>query len=273
MQIEPNALYNLCQLDGGCYAVTTISDAYDFCKRVASGHYENFPVASFIVSKKLRKHINAIYTFARIADDIADEISKTDNAQAALLLSQYKVILHSNKKTTNPIFLALRQTIEEYNLPINCFERLITAFEQDINFKQPENWLELLEYCNNSANPIGELLLHLFGECNDTTLHYSNCVCTALQLINFWQDLSIDSKRNRYYIPSDLMADDSTDIIAYIMSKTKNMMNEGRKILDEVYSLRFRWELRLIIFGGNYILRKEQKLGLKLLDERPKILI
>ena len=294
-------LQYLCSLTTSKYNVVSIDEAFIFCEKIAKNHYENFPVGSILIPKYLQKYFYAIYAFARIADDIADEYSKKFSKSETLkLLCEYENCLkeiytqNKNYEISNPIFVALKNTIKQFQMPITPFQKLLTAFKNDVNFKQPNDFSDLFAYCENSANPVGELLLRLFNEHNETNLHYSNCICSSLQLINFWQDLSLDLKNGRCYIPKSIVQkyfdfvtfsafeiDENfvanyeqqiNDIVKHIYSQAKDLMNEGKNILKYINNFRFKLELRTIIWGGEILLKKIKRMKAKIFLERPKIL-
>ncbi len=278
-KISADELYNLAELDGGKFSVDSLDAAFDFCKKISIEHYENFPVGSILVPHHIRKHFYSIYAFSRIADDIGDELIKTSTSEYTLIiLNKYKTSLekiHSDKilEIHNPIFLALKETINKFDIPIAPFLQLISAFESDILFKKFQNFDELLVYCDNSANPIGELVLRLFGEYNENNLKYSNSICSALQLINFWQDISIDTKNNRVYIPQELLFGGKTrsEISEALVEYTKELMRNGENLLKKLYNFRLKLELAAIISGGNLLLNKIEKSGPNIFHERPDI--
>ena len=301
LQANDCDFHYLCSLNASKYKAVSIDEAFNFCKKIAENHYENFPVGSILIHKYLRKYFYAIYAFARIADDIADEYSKKFTKSETLkLLYEYENCLqqiysqNENSEFSNPIFVALKDTVNKFQIPISPFQKLLTAFKSDVNFKQPNDFSDLFAYCENSANPIGELLLRLFDEYNETNLHYSNCICTSLQLINFWQDLSVDLRNGRCYIPKSIIKkhfDFETfcafeinekfianyekqinDIVQQIHSQAKNLMDEGKNLLRYINNFRFKLELKAIIFGGEILLRKIKKMETKIFLKRPKIL-
>lgn len=293
MKINVNNLTELCKIDGGLFTVSTIDEAFNFCEKIAKGHYENFPVSSILIPKKIRKHFYSVYAFSRIADDIGDELSLIcSKEECSLALDNYEKCLTSvclNKvQTTNPIFKALENTITQFNIPISPFKKLITAFKSDVNFEQYNNIEELLAYCDNSANPVGEIILRLFDEANTENLHYSNCICSALQLINFWQDISIDLKRGRCYIPISILGNkyeynsiekffiekgnsEIDKILQNIYQLTTDKMNEGKKLLKNIRNFRLRLELNAIVFGGETIFNKIKKQEKNIFIKRPKL--
>ena len=177
-------------------------DGFQYCEKIARSHYENFPVASRFVSKKIRKYVWAIYAFARIADDYADEPGFT-LAERMDNLNQWEQYLDEcyNGNPTHRVFAALAETIERFQIPIELLQNLLSAFRSDITVKRYETFEDLLAYCRNSANPIGRIILLLFNYRSETMMQFSDSICTALQLTNFWQDVSLDLQKDRVYIP------------------------------------------------------------------------
>ncbi|HEX8091864.1 MAG TPA: squalene/phytoene synthase family protein, partial [Blastocatellia bacterium] len=181
--------------------VWSVDGAYQYCEKLARSHYENFPVGSFLVPRPLRKHFYSIYSFARTADDFADEgyaesYSERDRLE---LLEEWRDMLVQAFKghATHPVFVALRQTQAQFGLPITLFEDLLSAFMQDVTVRRYQSFAGLHDYCRRSANPVGRLILLLFGY-RDRQLHsWSDDICTALQLANHWQDVAIDLAKDR----------------------------------------------------------------------------
>jgi len=166
-------------------------------------HYENFPVASWLVPAPLRRPIEAIYAFARGADDIADEGNAPD-AERLAGLARYGAALHAIERGESPAgFERLAEVIRAHNLPTQLFRDLLDAFSQDVTTKRYADYPAVLDYCRRSANPIGRLLLHLFQETDATSLSESDAICSSLQLINFWQDVAVDWQKDRVYIPGE----------------------------------------------------------------------
>ncbi|MBL0251445.1 MAG: squalene synthase HpnC [Polaromonas sp.] len=261
-------------------------------------HYENFPVASWLCPPHLRPAIVAIYNFARTADDIADEGSAT--AQERLDdLAAYRADLyaaqHANtdvKTLSNQwesVFVPLQSAIAQFNLPVPLLNNLLSAFEQDIRKTRDNegyaNEAELLDYCSRSANPVGRLLLHLYGIHDADALRMSDHICTALQLINFWQDLSQDIPRGRFYLPlesceafgvrkTDLIhlnqTQNATNLIASQAINTLSTMQKGMQLVH-ILPGRAGWELRFVIQGGLRILDKIKGLNYAMLENRPKL--
>lgn len=265
----------------------TLADSYSHCENLARTHYENFPVASFFLKKEKRKHVAAIYTFARTADDFADEPGLSDKERLQKLDEWESLLLGAaTNPAKHPVFLALGETIRQFDIPVELFQSLLKAFRQDIIVHRYKTFSELNAYCENSANPVGRLLLHLFHY-RDRELHLlSDKICTALQLANFWQDISIDVRRDRLYIPlEDLRRFDLQEntlfdgnnekvrqLIAFEVERTERLFFEGKELLSKI-GTDLSFELRLTWFGGMKILEKIKKKNYDTVRERPALSI
>lgn len=253
-------------------------------------HYENFPVASWLCPPRLRPPITAIYHFARTADDLADE-GQAAPAQRLADLSQYRQDLQAVLASRRPgprwprVFDGLAQQLRAFALPPHLLHDLLNAFEQDVHNPRYADRASLLGYCRLSANPIGRLLLHLYGIDDEASLRQSDAICSALQLINFWQDLGIDTARGRLYVPlSDAAAHgvpvpallDRRDsaaargLIAEVAAWARALMLEGAPLVHAVPG-RAGWELRLVVQGGLRILDKIEAVDHATLLRRPRI--
>ncbi|MFM2053224.1 MAG: squalene synthase HpnC [Pseudomonadota bacterium] len=253
-------------------------------------HYENFPVASWLCPPALRPAVVAIYGFARTADDIADEGDATP-AQRAADLAAYRDDLRSVARGHAPsprwaaVFVPLAAMFRRHHLPLALLEALLDAFEQDLRQGRYADRAELLRYCERSANPVGRLLLHLYGVRDDASLRQSDAICSALQLVNFWQDCSRDHPRGRIYLPradwarfgvteEALLAGRDTArtraLIADEVAWTRAMMLDGAPLALRLPG-RTGWELRLVVQGGLRILDKIGAMGFGTLAARPAI--
>ena len=253
-------------------------------------HYENFPVASLLCPPALRLAIMAIYWFARTADDLADE---GDAAPAVRLadLAAFRTDMAAcaagmpTSSRWAAVFIPLQSVIQQYALPVDLLADLLSAFEQDVVKTRYANQTELLDYCRRSANPVGRLLLHLYKVKDSASLEQSDCICTALQLINFWQDLSVDIPRGRIYLPADGFVQHGVDVaqllrldvntattglIAANVARAQALMLRGAPLVKKVRG-RAGWELRLVVQGGLRIAEKIEKLGFTTLKRRPKL--
>ena len=250
--------------------------AYQHCPGIAQGHYENFPVASRLIPAQLRRPIAAIYAFARHADDLADE-GDADNQERLLDLEFWEEKLsriESGFAADHPVFIALADTIDQYRLPSSLFHDLISAFRQDVTKKRYANQDEVLDYCRRSANPVGRLLLHLMGLDSEKNLSRSDSICSALQIINFLQDIQQDlEENNRVYLPQERLDDfdvseadltarsPSTDLrqlLEFQIKDTRSLMLRGAPLAADIGG-RFGMELRATVLGGLKILDKLEK--------------
>jgi hydroxysqualene synthase len=254
---------------------------------VSIEHYENFPVASVLCPPALRPPIQAIYHFARTADDLADEGDATPEQRRELLL-RYREALHgpATDGEAGPwprIFTPLRQAIRSFALPLPLLDDLLDAFIQDVGNPRYESREQLLDYCRRSANPIGRLLLHLRGIHAPAALERSDAICTALQLVNFWQDLSVDLPRGRIYIPAadarrhglhlQTLADVGDNaatraLLAELAAWAASLMREGAPLALAIPG-RMGWELRLVVQGGLRILERIGAMDYRTLTQRP----
>lgn len=253
---------------------------------LAQKHYENFPVGSWLMSKKYRTPIHLIYAFARVADDIADEGTMAAQERIAQLNEWEQLLLKSVEgDAADNFFQELANAIHQYHLPITYFQDLIIAFRRDAANQTYRTFDELLGYCRYSANPIGRLLLIIFQCSGAENEKLSDAICTALQLTNFWQDISVDTRRNRFYIPTSEMeqfgitvADLSSShkqsefrtLMTFQVERTMRMFEEGKPLLLNV-SADFRKELHFIYLGGTKILKKIEALQYDTRFSRPAL--
>ena len=248
--------------------------AYIAAEKFAREHYENFPVVSVFIKKELRKHVAIIYWFARTADDIADEGNLPDNQKIALL-NDFEFRLTSLLKGNyeNDYEAALNNTITSCKLSQQLFYDLISAFRQDLTKKRYDSFNELLDYCSRSANPVGRLILELHGIRNEAAFYHSDQMCTALQLINFYQDVNIDYIRGRIYFPIDEMerfcvtekvfelSENNLNLqklVIYNVDRAADMLRQGKDLIKFLPG-RLKFEIKWTILGGNEILSKIRK--------------
>ncbi len=258
-------------------------------------HYENFPVASVLCPPRLRPAVVALYHFARTADDLADEGDATA-AQRLEALGRYRNQLllateHpvSAQSEWAAVFIPLRAVLVQHGLPSGLLLDLLDAFVQDVDMTdQGADYADeahLMDYCRRSANPVGRLLLHLYGVDSERALAQSDAICTALQLINFWQDCGTDLSRGRCYFPKTWMCQHGTDtttlrrgtphagqhtLIAHCVQHARGLMASGAPLVHLVPG-RAGWELRLVVQGGLRVLEKVERLGAQALQQRPRL--
>lgn len=270
-----------------------INSSFKYCEEIAKGHYENFPVASLLLPKNKRKYVYATYAFARAADDFADEPGILGGAEKRLaMLNEWngKLVDVYNDKAVDPVFIALKKTIEDNNIPIEPLENLLKAFKQDVVKSRYNTFEEVLDYCTNSANPVGRLVLMIFGCHDEEFFKYSDKICTALQLTNFWQDVEIDLQKDRIYLPGEDLAkfgysynelsvkqfnNKFRDLLSFEVQRTQNIFDEGTKLIDmcakDVNLKKLSKELKLTWLGGTEILKKIKEIDYDVFTKRPKI--
>src|SRR5690606_12648671 len=192
-----------CPPDGAPPGPWTVESGYRWCERMAASHYENFPVASKFLPAQLRPHVAAIYAFARTSDDFADEPRFEGRRSEALW--QWEQLLEDcyHREVQHPVFIALRDTVRRHNIPIGPLKALLTAFRMDLTKHRYATFNELLHYCVHSANPVGQLVLYVHGHREPELHRFSDEICSALQIANFLQDLSVDIPRGRMYVPEE----------------------------------------------------------------------
>jgi squalene synthase HpnC len=255
---------------------------------VSVDHYENFPVASVLCPPALRAPIKAIYHFARTADDLADE-GDAPALQRIADLHAYRDELRAVAAGAAPgvrwagVFAPLQQTLRTRVLPLPLLTDLLDAFEQDVTKQRYADRAEVLDYCRRSANPVGRLLLHLYGIDDAAALRQSDAVCTALQLTNFWLDLGVDARRGRLYVPATdlarhgvapatlLAGQDGANVrglVADLVGWARALMREGAPLVHRLPG-RAGWELRLVVQGGLRILERIEAIGHATLIQRP----
>lgn len=254
-------------------------------------HYENFPVASLLLPARLREPVEAIYAFARSADDIADE-GDAPPAARHMRLDGYRAALDAIERGESPregelapMFARLARNIRAHGLPVGLFRDLLAAFTQDIDKTRYADFAELADYCRRSANPVGRLLLHLYRAATPDNLRLSDCICTSLQLINFWQDVAIDRDKRRIYLPLDEMArfgvaeaDLATarcdhawcTLMAFQVERARAMMLDGAPLARRLPG-RIGWELRLMVLGGLRVLERIEAAGYDVFRRRPTL--
>src|SRR5687768_5394283 len=278
--------------------VTSLDAAYASCEHAARSHYENFPVASLLVPAPMRRHIAALYAFARAADDFADEGSRAV-ADRHRLLDGWKARLNDAATAPSPgppprdgeprntveIFLALGNTIRSKRLPVGLFDDLLSAFAQDVTVTRYAVWDDVLDYSRRSANPVGRLVLRIAGYDEPRLDAWSDAICSALQLTNFWQDLKVDFDRGRIYLPAEEFAGHGAaeaDLaegrltqawraaMAAAVSRTRAMFLSGRPLCGAVAG-RLKHELRATWLGGMRVLARIEHADFDVVDRRPSL--
>jgi squalene synthase HpnC len=264
-------------------AEISVAEAYAFCEARVRAHYENFPVGLFVPRDK-RRFVHALYAFARAADDFADE--PMYEGMRAEKLDQWEARLHSacEGRAEDPIFVALADTVKQLDVPKALLLDLLSAFRQDTVKSRYETWDELLDYCRRSADPVGRLVLLVFGYRDSELLPLSDAICTGLQLANHWQDVAVDLGKDRIYVPKelrdrfsvgewDLNAGKVTEgfraLMAELVSRTRTLFAKGRPLCDRV-GRDLRFEMRLTWLGGSSILDRIEAAGYDVYRRRPR---
>jgi len=263
-----------------------ISQAYLKAVQLAKSHYENFPVISFLVPRKFINDIAIIYYYARMADDVADEgdLTKYDRLQK-LTSIENDIINASRNECTDIYTAALNNSIVKCNMNPDNLLNLIKAFKQDVEKQRYDDYEELLNYCVYSANPVGRMILEIFDVFDREAVYYSDCICTALQLTNFCQDVYQDISKGRIYLPQDdmkmfnvtdddikmkVMSSNVKSLLEYEINRIKRLFKEGRCLIKYL-PYRLSVEIKWTISGGEKILDKIEKNDYDILDFRPKL--
>lgn len=263
----------------------SLEEAQKYTRWLATHHYENFNVASWLLPGHLRQHFYNLYAYCRWADDLGDEIG--DRAKSEELLHWWRGELQRMYagEARHPVFVALAGTVERHGIPRKPFDDLITAFLQDQRVSRYETWGDVLAYCENSANPVGRILLYLNGYADEARQLLSDATCTGLQLANFWQDVTVDLEKDRVYMPlsvlrehgysvDDLLARRFQPAFAAAMREmvefARRLFMEGLPLVQQV-DPRLSLDLDLFSRGGLRVLDKIERQGYDVLSRRPKI--
>jgi len=263
----------------------TLAEARQYCARLARTHYENFSVATWFLPRRLRQHFFNIYAYCRISDDLGDEVG--DAAAALELLDQWEAELDACYEGTprHPVFVALRETVRQFDIPRHEFSGLLRAFRQDQTVTRFEIFDDVLAYCRYSANPVGHLVLYLCGYRDPERQQLSDFTCTALQLANFWQDVSVDYAKGRIYLPledlrrfavseEDVAHQRNTPAFCAMMrfevERAHDWFRQGLPLVGKV-NRELAIDLELFSRGGQEILRAIERQGYAVLGNRPVI--
>jgi len=260
-------------------------EAERYTRWLATRHYENFHVVTFLLPKRLHQDFYNVYSFCRWADDLGDEIGNP--AESLRLLAWWRRELEAmySGQVRHPVFVALEDTVHKYDLPMRHFSDLISAFEQDQVVTRYHNWTELFAYCRCSANPVGRLVLRLCGYADEERDRLSDATCTALQLANFWQDVTVDYEKNRVYLPLDLLtkhgctvSDVATRnftpafqaVMREAVGVARRLFLEGLPLVKMV-DRRLAFDLDLFSRGGLRVLSRIERQKYNVLAKRPKV--
>jgi len=261
------------------------TEALEYTRWLATHHYENFHVVSFLLPKALHQDFYNVYAFCRWADDLGDEIG--DPQESLRLLAWWRSELEAmyGGEASHPVFVALKNTVRRHDIPLEPFDRLICAFEQDQTTTRYRTFEDVFGYCVNSANPVGHLVLYLCGYRDQERQHLSDFTCTALQLANFWQDVTVDLQKDRIYLPLDLFEKHGytvEDLLALKFNpRFENVMADAVEVAEHLFyqglplikkvDRRLALDLELFSRGGLKILQKIRLQGYNVLKSRPHI--
>ena len=266
--------------------IYTLDEAFAYCAVLTESHYENFPVASLFLPAEKRPLIQALYAFSRTADDFADEPGCSHDERIQLL-NDWEIKLQNCYDGTveHPVFIALREVIRKHDLPINPLRDLLTAFRRDVTQTRYQSFDDLMTYCACSANPVGRLMLMIFGYRDEELFKLSDAICTALQLTNFWQDVKVDLLKDRLYIPLDDMSTfgysendwkmkiantEFTTLMKFQVDRTREMFYAGAE-LPALVDRDLQLELKLVWFGGMSILQMLDRSRYDVFAHRPSL--
>ncbi len=263
----------------------TQSAAEQYTRWLATHHYENFHVVTFLLPRRLHQDFYNVYAFCRWADDLGDEIGNRAESLRLLAWWRQELLAMYQGRVQHPVFVALQGTVQKYDLPMRLFSDLISAFEQDQTVTRYQNWSEVFAYCRCSANPVGRLVLRLCGYADEERDRMSDSTCTALQLANFWQDVTVDFEKDRVYLPLDLLAKHDYTVAQLgarefntafqavmrdAVSIARTLFQEGLPLVKTV-NKRLAFDLELFSRGGMRVLDKIERQNYNVLAKRPAI--
>lgn len=260
-------------------------DSNAYCQTLATGHYENFPLVSWLLPRGLHQHFYNVYAFCRWADDLGDEIGDTERSLELLGWWRDELKACYSGQSRHPVFVALWPTIGQFDIPEELFADLISAFEQDQRIPEYDTRDQVLDYCTRSANPVGRIVLHLCRQVSEQTFAWSDSICTGLQLANFWQDVSRDLDINRVYLPKEdrdrfgvtreeLFARHTTDgfleLMKYEVDFARDLLESGLPLVD-VLPGPLQIDIELFARGGLRILQRIEQINYRVLETRPVV--
>jgi squalene synthase HpnC len=263
----------------------SLAEARQYCRKVATNHYENFSVATWFLPKRLRQHFYNVYAYCRISDDLGDEVGDTRASLQLLDAWQQELEACYAGSPKHPVFVALSETVQAFEIPKHEFSDLLTAFRQDQTVTRYKSFDDLLGYCKNSANPVGHLVLYLCGYKDSERQLLSDFTCTALQLANFWQDVSVDYAKGRIYLPledlhrfavseDDIAHQRNTsafvEMMKFEVERAREWFRQGLPLIQKV-SRELAVDIELFSRGGQEILNAIEAQGFGVLGRRPVI--
>ena len=263
----------------------SLAEARQYCRKLATNHYENFSVATWFLPKRLRQHFYNVYAYCRISDDLGDEVGDPRTSLQLLDAWQQELEACYAGSPKHPVFVALSETVQAFEIPKHEFSDLLTAFRQDQTVTRYKSFDDLLGYCKNSANPVGHLVLYLCGYKDSERQLLSDFTCTALQLANFWQDVSVDYAKGRIYLPledlhrfavseDDIAHQRNTsafvEMMKFEVERAREWFRQGLPLIQKV-SRELAVDIELFSRGGQEILNAIEAQGFAVLGRRPVI--
>lgn len=266
-------------------AVPSLTEARHYCRQLATGHYENFPVVTCLLPKRLHQHFFNVYAFCRWADDLGDELHNREQSLAALHWWRKELDAAMNGDIRHPVFVALIDTVKAFQIPAQPFHDLITAFEHDQRVTEYPTFAELREYCRHSADPVGRIVLHLCEQFSEAHAEWSDSICTGLQLANFWQDVSRDLDIGRIYLPiedcdrfgysrEDLRSRVTNsafiELMRFEVARAREFLRSGLPLVARMPG-RLKVDIDLFARGGLCILDRIEAIDYRVLEQRPVV--
>jgi len=265
--------------------VPSLADAQNYCRELATTHYENFPVVSWLLPRDLHQHFYNVYAYCRWSDDLSDEID--DDTRSLELLDWWLGELRQcyAGSATHPVFVALTETISEFEIPAEPFEDLLSAFRQDQRVHEYDTFDELRDYCRRSADPVGRLVLYLCRSYNEQNVAWSDSVCTGLQLANFWQDVARDLDIGRIYLPAEdcrrfgysredlqnrVTNDAFLQLMRFEVDRARQYLTDGLPLVENLPG-RLQIDIELFIRGGLKILEEIERINYRVWQTRPVV--
>ncbi len=267
------------------HAVPSLVEAEAYCRRLATTHYENFPMVSWLLPQGLHQHFYNVYAYCRWADDLGDEAGSTQRATELLAWWRTELEACYQGETRHPVFVALKPTIDRFAIPIAPFRDLLSAFEQDQCVTEYDTFDQLRDYCRRSADPVGRIVLHLCGQFTEEHAAWSDAICTGLQLANFWQDVARDYAIGRIYLPredyerfgfthGDFDRRTSTPefivLMTFEVDRAREWLQRGLPLIPRLPG-RLQVDIDLFAHGGLRILERIESIGYRVWETRPKV--